>query len=154
MDKGLKKQCSRLIFDALQTRSNLAVQYIRYLSQNQPFEMQPRIEHEDVAWRPPYNVPATRTSMRKALSLQEVEADGWFLILNIVLENKYHIIHAQVEHEFCILFLYSWIDVLVLNHPFTWRAKIWEPFKMKLIWGLQSWTLIWRPGRFTWGPKS
>ena len=25
---------------------------------------------------------------------------------------------------------------------FHWRGEIWEPFKMKLIWGLQSWTLL------------
>ena len=25
-----------------------------------------------------------------------------------------------------------------LNQPFSWSAEFWEPFKMKLIWGLQS----------------
>ena len=40
------------------------------------------------------------------------------------------------------VFLYSWIDVLDLNQPFNWKAEIWEPFKMKLIWGLQSWPLV------------
>ena len=38
----------------------------------------------------------TKTNKRKALSLQEVELDGWFSILHIVLENMYHITHAQV----------------------------------------------------------
>jgi hypothetical protein len=56
--------------------------------------------------------------------------------------NMYHIIHAQVLYEFCISFLYPWIDVLNLNQLLNIRAEIWEPFKMKLIWGLQSWTLI------------
>ena len=46
-------------------------------------------------------------------------------------------------HKFNMSYvLYSWIDVLNLNQLFNWRAEIWEPFKMKLIWGLQSWILI------------
>ena len=57
--------------------------------------------------------------------------------------TMYRIIHARVWYVFCISFLYSWIDVLDLNQPFNWTAEIWEPFKMKLIWGLQSWTLGW-----------
>ena len=40
---------------------------------------------------------------------------------------------------FVFAFLYSWIDVLDLNQHFNWSAQIWEPFQMKLIWGLQSW---------------
>ena len=28
-----------------------------------------------------------------------------------------------------------------MNQFFSWRAEIWEPFKMKLIRGLESWTL-------------
>jgi hypothetical protein len=48
----------------------------------------------------------------------------------------------KIDMIFCISFLYSWIDVLDLNQPFSWSADIWEPFKMKLIWGLQSWTLV------------
>ena len=31
----------------------------------------------------------------------------------------YYIIYAQVEYEFCIPSLYSWIDVLDLNQPFN-----------------------------------
>ena len=45
-------------------------------------------------------------------------------------------------HKFGISFLYSWIYVLDLNQPLKWRAEIWEPFKMKLIQGIQSWTLL------------
>ena len=47
--------------------------------------------------------------------------------------------------SFDISLLYSWIDVLDLNQPFNWRAKIWEPFKMRLIWGLQYWPLLLLP---------
>ena len=39
--------------------------------------------------------------------------------------------------HFYTLELTSWI----WTNPLNWRAEIWEPFKMKLIWGLQSWTL-------------
>ena len=42
----------------------------------QPFKTQPLIESEDVTWSPQYNLPATRTKKRRALSLQEVELDG------------------------------------------------------------------------------
>jgi hypothetical protein len=45
-------------------------------------------------------------------------------------ENMYHAIHAQISH------IFSWINVLDMNRPFNWKR-----FKMKLIWGLQSWTL-------------
>ena len=41
-----------------------------------PFKMQPQIENEDVAQSPQYNMPATRTNKRRALSLQEMELDG------------------------------------------------------------------------------
>ena len=125
------------VFDALQTRFGPS----QYTSLKYSFKSQPQIENEDVTWSPRYNLPATRTNKHRALSLQEVELDGWFLIYSHCTENMYHIIHAQVYYEFCISFLYSWIDVLDSNQPFDWGAKIWEPFKMKLIWGLQSWAL-------------
>ena len=47
----------------------------------------------------------------------------------------------KVYYEICISFLCARIGTLDLNQPFNGRAKIWEPSKMKLIWGLQSWTL-------------
>ena len=49
--------------------------------------MQPQIENDDFTRSPQYNMPATRTNKRRALSLQEVELDDWFLILHIVLET-------------------------------------------------------------------
>ena len=49
--------------------------------------MQLQIENEDVTWSPQYTLSNTRTNKRKALSLQEVELDGWFVILHIVLET-------------------------------------------------------------------
>ena len=51
----------------------------------EPFKMQPQVEKEDITWSRQYNnLPATRTNKRMALSLQEVELDGRFLILHIV----------------------------------------------------------------------
>jgi hypothetical protein len=40
-------------------------------------------------------MPATRTNKRKALSLQKVELDGWFLIVHIILETYTTGFHAQ-----------------------------------------------------------
>ena len=53
----------------------------------QPFTMQPQIANEGVTWNPQYNLTPTRTNKRRALSLQEVESDGWFLILHVTLET-------------------------------------------------------------------
>ena len=54
----------------------------------QLFNTQLQVENEDVTWSPRYNMPATRTNKRtRALSLQEMELDGWFLILHIILET-------------------------------------------------------------------
>ena len=97
----------------------------------QPFKMQSQFENEDVTWSPPYTLPNTRTNKRRALSIQEVELDDWFLSLHIVLVT-------YIPHNSCMSFvwvlyfiscLYSWIDVLNLNQLFNWRAKIWEPLK-------------------------
>ena len=52
-----------------------------------PFKPQPQIENEDITRSPQYNLPATRTNKRRALSLQEVELDGRFLILHIVMQT-------------------------------------------------------------------
>ena len=71
------------VFNALQMR--LALQNIPL--SKQPFQTQPQTENEDITWSPQCNLPGTRTDKRRALSLQEVELDGWFLILHIVLET-------------------------------------------------------------------
>ena len=132
-------QCSRLK-SSMHFKFDLALQNIPLSKQS--FKPQPQIENEDITWNPQNNMPATSTNKRRSLSLQEVRLDGWFLILHIVLEHMYHIIHAQVSYEICVSFLYYWIDILDSNQPFIWKAEIWEPFKMKLIRGLRSWTRI------------
>ena len=109
-------------------KSDSALQNIPLLKQ--PFKTQPQIENEDVIWSPPYTLlPVTRTNKRRALSLQEVELDDWFLILHIVTETC----TICFMHEFNISFVFHiynfWIDVLDLNQPFNWGAKIWEHFK-------------------------
>ena len=104
----------------------------------------PKLQNEDVTWSARYNLLATRTNKRRALSLQELELDGWFLILHIVLETStiwfMHTLNMSFEFHFYILELTSWI----WTRPFNWKAEIWEPFKMKLIWEVQSWTLLMR----------
>ena len=72
-------------FNAPFTR-NLVLQ--NTLLSKQPFITQPQTENEDVnPWSPQYNMPATTTNKRRALSLQKVGLDGWFLIRHIVLET-------------------------------------------------------------------
>ena len=68
-------QCSRL---KSPFKRDLALQNIRF--SKQPFSMQPQIENEDITWSPQYNMSVTTTKQRKALLLQEVELDGWFVI--------------------------------------------------------------------------
>ena len=72
---------------SLQCPSNAIWAFKIYLSQNNPSKRNPKLRNEDVTWNPHYNMPATRTNKCGALSLQEVELDGWFLILHIVLET-------------------------------------------------------------------
>ena len=101
-------------------KCDLALQNIPLLKQ--PFQTQPEIEIEDATWGPQYNLPAIRTNKRRALSLQEVGLDGWFLILHIILEIHTNVNHAQVLYEFCISFLHSWIDVLNLKQR-SWNLR-------------------------------
>jgi hypothetical protein len=54
----------------------------------QPFKMQPQIGNEDVTWSSQYIYPSQESIKRRALSLQEVELDAWFLILHIILETR------------------------------------------------------------------
>ena len=75
----------------------------------QPFKTQPQIEYEDVTCSPQYNMPATRTNKRRALSLQKVKFRWLNLNSSHWSVNTYHIIPAQVQDEFCVSFLYSWI---------------------------------------------
>ena len=109
----------------------------------QLFKTQPQIENEDVTWSPQYNMPTTRTTSAWHLLLQEVELDGWFWNLHIVLKTC----TTSFMHTFNTSFLFhSYIlgltYIMDLNQPFNWRAEIWQPFIMKLIWGLQSWPLV------------
>ena len=56
---------------------------------------------------------------------------------------QYRFIHAQVKYEFCISFLYFWIDLLDLNQPFNWRTEIWEPSKWNLYEGVNLVYNLW-----------
>ena len=106
----------------------------------------PKWKNEDVTWSPLYNLPTTRINKRRALSLQEVELHGWLLIFHIVLQTCsiffMHKFNMSYVFPFYILRLTSWI----WTNPSTERLKIWEPFKMNLIRGLQSWTPLPRLG--------
>ena len=49
-----------------------------------------------------------------------------------------------MQHNLIMSFVFHFYILIRLNEPFTWRTEMWEPFKMRLIWGLQSWTLLTR----------
>src|ERR1700738_4496830 len=63
-------QCSRLK-SSMPFKRDLALQNIPL--SKQPFKTQPQIENEDVTRSPQYNLPATITTKRRALSLQETQ---------------------------------------------------------------------------------
>ena len=120
-------QCSRLE-SLMPFKRDLALQNISFSKQS--FKMQPQIENEDVTWSLQCNLPATKTNKRRALSLQEVEFDGWFLILHIVLET------CTIQFEFNLSFLFyfyilgltSWIwtnpshEALKFESPSKWHS--------------------------------
>ena len=112
---------------------------------------QPLIENEDITWSPKYNLPTTRSNKRTALSLQEVESDGWFSILHIVLKTCsilfMHKFNMSFVFHFYILGLMSWI----WTNPSTEELKFQSPSKWNSYEGLQLWTLttIHPQGHFT-----
>ena len=99
----------------------------------QPFKTQPQIDNEDITWSPRYNLLVTRTNKRMALSLQEVELDGGFLILftlywkHVPYNSCTRLIRAFVFH-FYILGFMSWIRInlssegLKIESPSKWNS--------------------------------
>jgi hypothetical protein len=82
----------------------------------QSFITRPQIENGDVVWSARYNLPVTTTNKRRALSPQEVELDGGFLTLHIVLETC--IIYFM--HKFNMSVVFSFFIFL------DWRLRF-EP---------------------------
>ena len=105
-------QCSRLK-SSMPFKHNFALQIKLIPLPKQPFKMQPQIENEDITWSPQYNLHVTRTNKRRALSLQVVKLDGWFLTLHIVLETCtmyfMHKFNMSFVFHLYILRLTSWI---------------------------------------------
>ena len=98
-----------------------------YTSLKQPFKMQLQIENEDVTWSPQYNLPVTRTNKRRALSSQEVELDGWFLIFTLYCKH--------VPYNSCTTL--TW--VLYFTPIFLdWRLEFEQALQLK---GCNLWTL-------------
>ena len=119
-------QCSRLK-SSMPFKRDLCLQNIPL--SKQAFKVQPQIETWDVTWSPQYNLHAIRTNKRRALPLQEVELDGWFLILHIILETcttwfmqKFNM---SLVFSFYILGLASWI----WTNPSTEGVKLESPSK-------------------------
>ena len=129
-------QCSRL-------KSSMPFKHKLALQNNplskQPFITQPQIEKEDITWSPQYNMPIIRTNKRRALSLQEVELDGRFLILHIVLETCTILVmyksNTSFAFRFHILGLTCWIwtnhsiKTLKFDSPSKWHSN--EGFKLE-----------------------
>ena len=133
------RQCSRLK-SLMLFKHDLALQNIPL--SKQPFKTHSQIENEDVTWTPQYNMPATRTNKHRALSLQEAELDGWFVNSSHCTKIMYHMIHAQV-----LIWVLYFISIFLdwrfrFDQLFNWSTEIWEPFRMNLIRGLQSWSLM------------
>ena len=94
----------------------------KYTSLKQSFKTRPQIENEDVTWSSQYNLPCTKINERRASSLQEVELDGWFLILHVVLKTRtiqfMHKFNMNFAFHFYILGLTSWI----WTNPSKWNS--------------------------------
>ena len=121
---------------------DLALQNI--ILSKQPFKTQPRIENgDDVTWSPQHNMPIARTNKWRALSLQEVELDGWFLILHIVLKTCTIWFMHKFNISFSLFHFYTHGSTFwIWTNPSTDEALKFEtPLKWKFIWGPQSWTL-------------
>ena len=117
------EQCSRLK-SSMPFKCDLALQSIPL--SKQPFKTQPQIENKDTTRRRQYNCPPhARTNKHRALSLQEVELDGWFLILRIIYRKL-------VPYNSCT----SWIWVMCfISILLYWRHE----FELALQ--LKSWNL-------------
>ena len=123
-------QCSRLK-SSMPFNHDLALQNIPL--SKRPFKTKPQSEHEDVTWSPRYNLPTTRTNKRRALLLQEVELDGWFLILHIALETCTTLFmpmfYTSFVFHFYVLRLTSWLrtgsstEKLNFESPSKWLLK-------------------------------
>ena len=72
------------------------------------------------------NLLATRINERRAFVTTRSGARWFILNSSHYNDNMYRIIHTQVWYEFCISFLYTRIDVLDLNQPFNWMARVWD----------------------------
>ena len=112
----------------------------KYTSLKTTLQNAAQIENEDVTWSPQYNTLATRTNKRRALSLQEVESNRWYLNLHFVLETCtiwfMHKCSMSLTFHFYILGLTSWI----WTNPSTEELKFESLSKWNSC-GLQSWTL-------------
>ena len=102
----------------------------------QPSKTQPQIENEDVTWSPWYNMPGTRTNKRQAMSIQEVELDGWFLILHIVLETC--TMYNSCTHFIWVSYFISIFLDWCLGFETTLWLKCWNSRALRL----KPWTLM------------
>ena len=84
----------------------------------QPSKTQSQIETEVLK----YTLPNTRTIKRRALSIQEVELDDWFLNLHIVLVTY----TTYFMHEFRMSYVLHFISIFL-----NWRLEFEPTLQLK-----------------------
>ena len=124
---------------SLQCPSNAIWPFKIHSLKNNPLKHNPKLKTKT-----PFKIlniicPPQDPTKRRALSLQEVELDGWFLIFSHSTRNMYHIMHAWVWYEFCVSFyileLTSWIWTnpspkgLEFENPSKWN--LYEGFNLE-----------------------
>ena len=118
------RQYSRLK-SSMPFKCDLALQNISL--SKQPSKMQPQIENEDVTWSLQYNMPGTRINKRRAFSIQEVELDGWFWILHIVLETCTMYFMNKFSMSFVFHFYIPGLMSWIWTNPLTEELKFESP---------------------------
>ena len=114
------------VFNALQTLFPPS-KYISF-KLKQTFTMRPRIENEDITWSPQYMIicpPQQPTSLGHCYYKKKwtwmVDSSFFTLYWKHV---PYNSCTSSIWVDVSFLFLYAWIDVLDLNQPFNWSAKM------------------------------
>ena len=121
------------------------------LKSSRPFKCDSALQKIPLSKQPSKRNPnlKMKTSLEilnTALSLQEMESDGWFLILHIVLETctiqSMHKFNMSFIFQFYILGLTSWIrtNALIEGLKFEnpWKWNLYEGFDLRTLAGVIS----------------
>ena len=141
---------------SLQCPSNATWLFKIYLSQNNPSKCNPKLKMKMSLTVLNRISPPQEPTKHRALSLQEVELDGWFSILHIILETCtirfMHKFNMSFVFQFYNLGLTSWIwtnpsteelNLRALQNKTHMRASI-----LNTAWNALSTHLVNRPRAF------